>query len=160
MDNEKIRQFQRSEVSLPGILRVAETDQEQVQFSSSLASSNNEFSINITVVDIGFGGVGVESKAFIPRNLHGTIEVMHTNGDSTGEGPTRLILAHEVSAKRCRQISREPAYQVGLAFGSITAEFRQLLDEFFRAQDRADESANAGLNRGAGRSECGGSDHA
>lgn len=132
MENERIRQFVRQDVSMPSVLRFINEDASQIHFSGALEASLNEAALRVNVVDVGYGGVGVESSVFVPRNARGILEVFEGNpSDASGDSRMnrdQVILRVEVIIKRCSQISRLPSYNLGLAFCSVSPELTAQLD--------------------------------
>ena len=132
MEHERIRQFVRQDVSMPSILRIAEEDANQIHFSGALEASLNEVALQVNVVDVGHGGVGVESSVFLPRNARGILEIFKEKSSGASvqslKNRDQVILREAITIKRCSQISRLPTYNLGLAFCSVSPELTAQLD--------------------------------
>jgi len=154
MQNEKIRQFKRQEVSLRGVLRVDEEDAAQVRFSNTLESALNGKHLKVTVIDIGYGGLGLHTDVFIPRQARFEIEVFKECSGDDSEGG-EILLKQEVTAKRCLMVNRDPGYFVGMGFDLVSVDLKSRLDEFMQSHagdgndgSGVDDDDNPLTNRG------------
>ncbi len=152
MQHEKIRQFKRQDVSLRGVLLVHEDDRAQVKFSNTLESALSGKQIRVTVIDIGYGGLGLETDVFIPRQARFEIEVFKKSTLDKDKDSGSILIKENITAKRCSMVSRDPRYFVGMGFDSVSVDLKSHLDEFF-GPEVEESSPPAGLNGEEMRSE-------
>ena len=131
MQHEKIRQFKRQAVSLRGVLRVYEDDSSQVRFSNTLETAASGKQLSVTVIDVGYGGLGLHSEVFIPRQARFEIEVFKDSDHADVDG--EVLLMQDVTAKRCSMVSRDPKYFVGMGFDSVSIDLKKRLDDFIQS---------------------------
>jgi len=131
MQHEKIRQFKRQDVSLRGVLRVHEDDRAQIHFSNTLESALSGKQMQVTVIDIGYGGLGLQTDVFIPRQARFEIEVFKKSTPGNDKDSGEILLKEQITAKRYSMVSRDPRYFVGMGFDSVSVDLKSHLDEFF-----------------------------
>ena len=137
------RQFERQDVSLKARLIVNSESSEQVCFSGSAPSARGASTIGVTVVDLGYGGVGMRTQVFLPRMATAELEILEPNGadDCFGvshdggepdgdESDQAVMFRHAIQVRRCQMTGRAPTYLVGAAFESPDADLRETINGF------------------------------
>lgn len=114
-----VRRFERHQLSLP--LQVSLVEPSLVRMSRSSGAGER---FNATLVDLGQGGLGLESQWFLPRHT-GLLVRLLTSKDS-GSLP-----AFEASVRvmRTRMISRAPLYAIGCSFVEPTPALHQTIED-------------------------------
>lgn len=103
-----VRRTARYEVALPGRVRMAAEHRSIVRFAPS--SGARDGWIEVDVIDIGTGGVGLFSPVFLPRNVDTDLEILSHKEDAG------VLLACRSRVQRVIMTDRRPAYLLGLAF--------------------------------------------
>lgn len=135
-----VRQYEREHVRLPIELTICSEHSAQVRFSQS-SSAAGQHKIKGLAVDLSPGGMGIQSRQFIPRMSEGTIRLYEPVAGGEGAvndpAPTKLLFEHRVKVRRVYLQDREPTYAIGLAFISpqpgIEKTIVSLLERFASA---------------------------
>lgn len=134
-----IRQFNRLELDLPLILRVADEHAQQVMFSRT--SGTVEGQVKGRAVDLSSGGLGAVTDWFLPRMCEGEVTVL-TNGD--GDEPGGVLMSQRVKVRRVSPTASGDTYALGLAFLDTSEELVKQIEAIQLHIDQAD-SATAGI---------------
>ncbi len=155
MGPDVIRQFERSEASLVGKLKVHPDHRKQLQFSGGAPGAEDPKSLDVAVVDIGHGGVGIRTEAYLPRNARFQLEVVAGFATTDNDQRPEWLLSHAVTARRCKQLDSKPTYHFGLAFDGGGADIANEIDHILSilnaqsdlpsppSRDEHEESGNA-----------------
>jgi c-di-GMP-binding flagellar brake protein YcgR len=122
-----VRQHERAGIELSVELEVCEAHAAQVLFSST-ASAAGQHVIRGKAIDISPGGMGIESRQFLPRMVEGTVRVFAPDAERKnrdGSAIQNLVFEQPVKVRRVSQISREPSYNLGVAFLGAGVEMDQ-----------------------------------
>jgi hypothetical protein len=136
-----VRQYEREHVRLPVELTLCSEHSAQVRFSQS-STAAGQHKIKGQALDLSPGGMGIQSRQFIPRMCEGTIRLFEPVAaqDAVNDPPpTKLLFEHRVKVRRVYLQDREPTYAIGLAFISpqpgIEKTIASLLERFGSAPD-------------------------
>ena len=110
-----VRQHERAGIQLPVEFVVAREHATQVRFSPHSNAADHHVII-ATAVDVSPGGLGMESRHFLPRMCEGTIRISFG-----GE----VVLEQAAKVRRVYLCGREPKYMIGLSFMSPHADIEQ-----------------------------------
>lgn len=102
-----VRQFVRHETRRAARLEVH--PEHAPQFRLHYSGAN----LDVAVVDISKGGLGLNCGFFIPRNIRLTVYI-EVRAD-TGTGSSRSLKIR-VIARRCTMVDHKPTYLVGLQY--------------------------------------------
>ena len=162
---DMIRSSDRHALTLPIRLRAAETQPGAVQFADG--RSDAEGWIEVQLVNISTGGLGIESPVFLPRGgefrirgnfghnaVHSASPVHHighSDADAAGD-PDRTERTHfdiHACARRVAMTNQKPLYEIGLSFVDLSAVMRDRVQAFLDLieQDIAPADAIAGGTR-------------
>jgi hypothetical protein len=143
-----VRQHEREGIEVPVEFTIDPDHSTQVCFSpSSCASGPQTFRCKGT--DISSGGMGLQTRIFLPRGCEGTVRAFAPGSNQGGDtgGEPELLLEHRVKIRRVTLVGRDPVYSIGCAFIDPTAELdRQINNLFNRIQ--GEKRAPAALKMG------------
>lgn len=107
-----VRQHERAACDLGAYVRVDTDPADQVVFSRSAApGGRGDSEIDVRIVDVSPGGLGLRSNVFVPRGTRLVARVVPAKDELQ---PTTDEL--QVRVQRCAMIDRTPAYYLGTAF--------------------------------------------
>ncbi len=150
-----VRQHEREGIRVPVALEVCADHATQVQFSAASGALGQRI-VRATATDISPGGMGLESRHFLPRMCEGVLRIFDpSSADPTSEaGEPPVLFEHRVKVRRVHQISSEPSYALGVAFVDVDADFDRRVDALLnqlRARGaNADTNAFDALKQGGG----------
>lgn len=130
-----VRQFVRHETRRAARLEVHPEHAQQFRLNYSGAA------LDVAVVDISRGGLGLRCGFFIPRNMRLSVHV-DARGD-TGNGASRTLKIR-VIARRCTMVDHKPTYLVGLQYQDAAGLDEQELVRLIQASDAADQKQQSG----------------
>jgi hypothetical protein len=134
--NNHARQFRRHETRYAVRLEPHPDHAEQFRLAFPDAQ------LDLAVVDVSKGGVGLVGGLFMPRNLRVTL---HVGGVSLGPGSKSRDLTIRAIVRRCTLLDHKPTYQTGLQFLEPAGRDERLLtDHATRAMEAAAELTAAG----------------
>jgi len=113
-----VRQYERAGIEMPVELEVCETHASQVRFSAT-SSASGPHVVRGRAVDISPGGMGIESRQFLPRMAEGLVRVYAPDAvrkNRDGSPLLQLVFEQAVKVRRVSQLNREPLYNLGVAF--------------------------------------------
>ena len=141
-----VRQHERAGIEMPVELEVCEAYASQVLFSSS-SSASGQHVIRGIAIDISPGGMGIESRQFVPRMVEGTVRVFAPDANRKnrdGSPVLNLVFEQPVKVRRVSQLNRDPSYNLGVAFLGSGTEMDQ------RIAALLEQTGNAGLGPSSG----------
>lgn len=119
-----VRRFERHEMSLP--VQVALDEQSPVTVRLG-RSSGIGTSFNASLVDLGQGGLGLESPCFLPRQCMLRVKLLADPGSMLPE------FEATVRVMRTRMSSKEPRYALGCSFVDPSAALQQSVEDVLAA---------------------------
>ena len=134
-----VRQFVRHETSRAARIEVHADHAQQFRLNYSGAD------LDIAVVDISKGGMGLKCGFFIPKNMRLSVH-MDVRGD-TGNGSSRTLKIR-VIARRCTMVDHKPNYLVGLQYQDPAGQDEQDLVRLVKVADEAEGSRQGGESSG------------
>ena len=120
-----VRRSARYEVALPGRVRIAAEHRSIVRFAPS--SGARDGWIEVDLIDIGTGGVGLFSPIFLPRNADADLEILSHDESRS------VLLACRSRVQRVIMTDRRPAYLLGLAFVGHSPETVKKISDLLAA---------------------------
>ncbi len=126
-----VRRSARHEVALTGRVRITAEHRSVVRFAPS--SGARDGWIEVDVVDVGTGGVGLFSPIFLPRHADADLEIFGKGGAEDG-----VLLACRSRVQRVVMTDRRPAYLVGLAFVGHSPETVKKISDLLAVFDGED----------------------
>lgn len=116
-----VRQHERLTCRLPATVRVSDEYASQVTLARSAADAGGI--LNVKVVDCSRGGLGLESRLFLPRSCRVKITVAEAVQAVVAQAATGADVASPVGplefiarVQRITMTNRTPTYYLGLAF--------------------------------------------
>jgi len=126
-----VRQHERAGIQVPVEFVIAQPHSAQVRFSPHSNAADAD-TVVATAVDVSPGGLGMESRQFLPRMCEGMIRI-----SIAGE----LVLEQAAKVRRVYLCGREPKYMIGLAFmhppADIEAQIAAIIARFESNTDKA-----------------------
>jgi hypothetical protein len=119
-----VRRFERHALSLP--VRVTLEDAAGASVRLSRASGGSD-GFGATLVDLGQGGLGLESPYFLPRQTVLEIRLLADAAKELPEFRTR------VRVMRTRMSSRTPSYELGCSFVEPDPRLQQTVEDVLSA---------------------------
>jgi hypothetical protein len=119
-----VRRFERHELSLP--VRVTVSTESPVPVRMSRASGAAD-GFNASLVDLGQGGLGLESPCFLPRQAVLRVRLIPNRDGVLPE------FEAEVRVMRTRMSSKEPRYALGCSFVEPDAALQQSIEDVLAA---------------------------
>lgn len=110
-DDLVVRHHQRFTCQISADIRIAELDASRVRLSRVAAGTAG--GIPGTVVDLSRGGLGLDSRFFLPRACNVRVGVSIPGFDT---------IWVEGAIRRAAMVSREPRYYLGLSFSETSAK--------------------------------------
>jgi hypothetical protein len=110
-----VRQHERAGIQVPVEFAVCQEHRQQVRFSPQSAAPDHHI-MQATALDISPGGLGLESRHFLPRMCEGLIRI--TDGNE-------ILLEQRAKVRRVYLTGREPRYMIGLSFLSPPDDIEQ-----------------------------------
>jgi c-di-GMP-binding flagellar brake protein YcgR len=101
-----VRQHERAGIQVPVEFEVCAEHRQQVRFSSQSGAPDHHV-MHATALDISPGGIGLDSRNFLPRMCEGTIRII--DGDE-------VLLEQRAKIRRVFLDGREPRYMIGVSF--------------------------------------------
>jgi len=141
-----VRQHERAGIEMAVELEVCEAHASQVLFSST-ASASGQHVIRGKAIDISPGGMGIESRQFLPRMVEGTVRVFapdKSRKNRDGSAVLNLVFEQPVKVRRVSQLSREPSYNLGVAFLGAGIEMDQRIATLLVQTGNAPSEATSG----------------
>jgi len=142
-----VRQHERAGIEMPVELEVCEAHASQVLFSST-SSASGQHVIRGRAIDVSPGGMGIESRQFLPRMVEGVVRVFAADPSRKkrdGSPVMNLVFEQPVKVRRVSQLNREPSYNLGVAFLGAGAEMDQRIAALLVQTGNArDDSSNGG----------------
>ncbi len=132
-----VRQHKRGKIRLPIEFVVCDEHREQVRFSSS-SSAVRPHEIQGMVTDISRGGLGFDSRLFLPRMCEGKVRIFDEAikvSQIDPVPPRQPILETRVKIRRVLLQGRDPTYQIGIAFLDPPDNIEELIQNVFNASD-------------------------
>lgn len=117
----KTRRFARTVIDAPAEIIISPEHRSQVRFTS-IAMAPQRHVLRCTATDLSGGGIGVESRHFLPRGLTGILRIIApgTVLDSRALPPSAILLEHAIRVRRTILRTREPLFAVGVEFIDAT----------------------------------------
>ena len=125
-----VRQHQRDAIEIGVEFVVANEHCEQVRFSP-MSSAVQPHIIRGVATDISSGGLGIDSKIFVPRMTEGTVRIYNcTSVEALGDASVinEVIFEHKVKVRRVILLSHDPTYSLGMAFIDPPSDIDQRVD--------------------------------
>jgi hypothetical protein len=119
-----VRRFERHELSLPVRVTLDHSSGSVVRLSRSSGGSDG---FGATLVDLGQGGLGIESPHYLPRR---TVLRVRLLADTLRHLPE---FQTTVKVMRSRMSSREPSYALGCSFVEPDARLQQTVEDVLSA---------------------------
>ena len=113
-----VRQHEREGINVPVEFIICDEHKSQVHFSSA-SSALGQHAIKATALDISPGGMGLETRQFIPRMCEGTLRVLVPDAVQIADQGTPVYVPafeHRAKVRRVFLTGRDPVYTVGVAF--------------------------------------------
>jgi hypothetical protein len=110
-----VRQHERAGIRVPVEFVVCNEHAVQVRFSPQSSAPEHHI-VAATAVDISHGGLGMESRHFLPRMCEGIVRI-----SSGGE----VVLEQRAKVRRVYLTGREPRYMIGVAFLNPPGDIEQ-----------------------------------
>ena len=120
-----VRQHERSGIQVPVEFTICREHAVQVRFSPQ-ANTADHHEVAGTAVDISPGGLGMESRHFLPRMCEGVIRIAVAGN---------VVLEQRARVRRSSLCGREPRYLIGFAFINPPTEIEQQIAEIVRRFD-------------------------
>ncbi len=127
-DPQSVRQHQRYDCRLGGVLRVASEHDSAVRPVTSGAPAEG---IPVSVVDCGKGGLGLKSAVYLPRLCRVNVEV-----DVGGEKLTAPL-----KVMRVQMADRGPTYYLGCSLSAPSPEMAGVIDRVVAFVKKGDQAA-------------------
>jgi len=99
---------------------------ERVAISQTVSTRSGRVAVKI--VDCGRGGLGVESRVFLPKGAALEVRVLDPAGEEDGGTSPPVLLEGSLLVQRVRMIDREPTYYIGCAFAAGGPDLEQAID--------------------------------
>lgn len=130
-----VRRFERHALSIPVQVSLDEETQQIIRFSRSSGADNR---FQATLVDLGQGGLGLESQWYLPRKAVLRVRLL--------EDASKNLPGFETSVRvmRSRMSTRQPSYALGCLFLDPTPQLHQTVDDVLSAVaalERGEEAA-------------------
>lgn len=119
-----VRRFERHELSLPVRITLDHSSGSAVRLSRSSGGSDG---FSATLVDLGQGGLGLESPHYLPRQTVLSVRLLADTLKHLPEFKTT------VKVMRSRMSSREPSYALGCSFVDPDAKLQQTVEDVLSA---------------------------
>lgn len=119
-----VRRFERHEIVLPVQVTLDESSPISVRLGRSAGHSTT---FNASLVDLGQGGLGLESPYFLPRHFVLRVKLVTVAGDLLPEFEAK------VRVMRTRMCSKEPRYALGCSFVEPSATLQQSVEDVLAA---------------------------
>ena len=125
------RRSTRYDVVLNGQVSVAPADAGLVRLSASSGAKDGW--IDVSVIDVSWGGLGFVTSVFFPRRT-----VLHIRLSGADNAAPPLVEA-AVRVQRVVMTDRRPAYLFGAAFDSLSDEQRARVEALLAALEGEDQ---------------------
>ncbi len=110
-----VRQHERAGIQVPVEFDVCPEHRTQVRFSPQSAAPDHHV-MHAMALDISPGGLGLESRNFLPRMCEGTVRIV-----DGGE----ILLEQRAKVRRVVLSRREPRYMIGISFINPPADIER-----------------------------------
>lgn len=120
-----VRQHERAGIQVPVEFVIRPEDAAQVRFSPQSSAPDHHI-VAATALDISPGGLGMESRHFLPRMCEGVVRI-----SVAGE----IVLEQPAKVRRVYLTGREPKYMIGLAFLNPPEDIEQRISEIISRFD-------------------------
>ena len=141
-----VRQHERDTIQVSVEFVIDTSFGDQVHFSP-MSSAVRPHVFQGIATDISPGGIGIESRLYIPRMTEGVVRVYDCNSIEAlnDESHThRVIFEHHVKVRRVVLHNHEPVYSLGLAFlnppGDIEVRVNKVMAAIKELSSPASES--------------------
>lgn len=124
-----VRQHEREGIEVPIEFVVCDEYRGQIRFSSD-SSALDLHTLPGKAVDISSGGMGLETRQFVPRMCEGIVRVFvpdPTMKMRDGSPMMEKVFEHRVRVRRVYTVRRDPVYALGVAFVNPQPGTEQLI---------------------------------
>jgi hypothetical protein len=128
-----VRNSSRIDVSLRGLLQIAPESAAAVSFARAAGLKDGR--VEVDVVDLSRGGVGVVSLHFVPRRCRVLVSIF---GAVHGAAPIATV---PCNVQRVCMTDRRPAYLIGAAFEDLTPALQANVNELLSLFEGTSASA-------------------
>ncbi|MBX3356885.1 MAG: PilZ domain-containing protein [Phycisphaeraceae bacterium] len=109
-----VRQHDRHECQVAVEVAVSSEHARKVVLSRTVGDGAG--TIQVTMVDISSGGLGLSSNVFLPKGCHLDVRLIRADDQAGGSKSARTIFETRVRIQRTAMVDKSPTYYIGTAF--------------------------------------------